>query len=99
MNVYVESNFVLELAFTQEHYRICDKLVRLCESRHVQLILPAYSIIEPYEKIIRQRKQRHALKLNQIDPELRQLGRTPANRERVREFESLANILLISSAD
>ena len=44
MIVYVESNFVLELAFLQEEYESCMELLRLAESRDIHLVLPAFSI-------------------------------------------------------
>ena len=49
MNVYVESNFVLELAFLQEQCSSCEKILSLCEARRIQLLIPAYSLAEPYE--------------------------------------------------
>jgi len=47
MIVYVESNFVLELAFLQEEYERCLELLRLAESQDIHLVLPAVSIGEP----------------------------------------------------
>ncbi len=49
MIVYVESNFVLELAFLQEEHERCLALLSLAESRDIHLVLPAFSIGEPYE--------------------------------------------------
>ena len=31
MNVYVETNFVLELAFQQEESTACEDIIKLCE--------------------------------------------------------------------
>lgn len=33
MNVYVESNFVLELAFAQEQPEACEQILKLCEAQ------------------------------------------------------------------
>ena len=49
MIVYVESNFVLELAFLQEEYESCLELLHLAESQAMHLVLPAFSVGEPYE--------------------------------------------------
>ena len=49
MIVYVESNFVLELAFLQEEHESCLELLSLSESEDICLVLPAFSIGEPYE--------------------------------------------------
>jgi len=61
MIVYVESNFVLELTFLQEEYESCLELLRLAESQDIHLVLPAFSIGEPYETLERRSKQRQAL--------------------------------------
>ena len=53
MNVYVESNFVLELALLQEQSASCEEILGLCEAGRVQLVVPAYSLAEPYETLVR----------------------------------------------
>ena len=45
MIVYVESNFVLELAFLQEEHEGCLELLSLSESGDICLVLPAFSIV------------------------------------------------------
>ena len=97
MNVYVESNFVLELALLQEQYPSCEEILRLCEAGRVQLIIPAYSLAEPYETLVRRHKQRQRMK-TELDDELRQLARTTTYSHRLRGFEHLT-ALLIDSAD
>ena len=47
MIVYVESNFVLELAFLQEQHESCNTIITLAESSQVELVIPAFSIVEP----------------------------------------------------
>lgn len=49
MNVYIESNFVLELAFLQEQSSSCEEILRLAEGAHIRLVVPAYALIEPYD--------------------------------------------------
>ena len=44
MNVYVESNFVLELALAQEQFESCEGILSLCEAGNVRLVVPAYSL-------------------------------------------------------
>ena len=56
MNVYVESNFVLELALLQEQHASCEALLRLCEEGGIQLVIPAYSLAEPYETLTRRHR-------------------------------------------
>ena len=44
MNVYVESNFVLELALRQEQFTSCETILSLCEEGQARLVVPAYSL-------------------------------------------------------
>ena len=40
MNIYVETNFVLELALEQEQRGSCEQILSLCEEGKAQLIIP-----------------------------------------------------------
>lgn len=51
MNVYVESNFVLELALLQEQHVACEEILLLCERGTLRLVMPAYCLMEPYETL------------------------------------------------
>lgn len=97
MNVYVESNFVLELALLQEQHTSCEDILRLCEAGHIQLVIPAYALAEPYETLVRRHKQRQRMKA-ELDGELRQLARTATYADRLSGFGHLT-ALLIESAD
>jgi predicted nucleic acid-binding protein len=46
MNVYVESNFVLELTLSQEQHESCEKILELCLTGPHSLVLPAFCIPE-----------------------------------------------------
>lgn len=97
MNIYVESNFVLELALLQEQHVSCEDILRLCEVGKAQLIIPAYSLVEPYETLMRRHRQRKRMKA-ELDDELRQLARTTTYAHRLDGFQNLT-ALLIDSAD
>ena len=97
MKVYVESNFVLELALVQEQSASCEELLRLCRAGYLKLQIPAYSIAEPHETLVRRRKQRQRLK-HDLDTELRQLARTSTHASRLDGFVALT-ALLIAIAD
>ena len=97
MNVYVESNFVLELAFLQEQCSSCEKILSLCEARRIQLLIPAYSLAEPYETLTRRQKRRKRIK-EIFDAELRQIARTSAYVDRLGDLHDLT-ALLIKLAD
>jgi predicted nucleic acid-binding protein len=52
MNVYIESNFLLELAFDQEERESCHQILRLCERRKAALIVPAFCLVESYHALV-----------------------------------------------
>jgi predicted nucleic acid-binding protein len=97
VNVYVESNFVLDLALLQEQHASCEDLLRLCEEGRIQLVIPAYSLAEPYETLTRRHRQRKRMK-TELDDELRQLARTTTYAHQLSGFQHLT-ALLIDSAD
>ena len=72
MIVYAEANFVLELALQQEQHEACEHIVDLCSTKRISLIVPAYSIAEPYKTIVRRGKQRKRfnVEFNQVTREI-----------------------------
>ena len=92
MNVYVESNFVLELAFLQAQHLSCEGLLGLSEAGQIQLVIPAYSLVEPYETLGRRQKDRKQLKAD-LDRELTQLERTSAYSERLGNLQNITALL------
>lgn len=93
MNVYVESNFVLELALLQEQYESCQALLRLCETSSVRLVIPGYSVAEPHETLLRRQKQRKRLK-KELDDEIRQIARTTTYADGLSRFDYLTSLLI-----
>ena len=51
MRLYVETNFVLELALEQTEHAACQRILELAEQRAVELALPAFSIYEAYRAL------------------------------------------------
>lgn len=97
MNVYVESNFVLELALVQEQSASCEAILTLAEESRVRLIVPAYSLAEPYETLTRRQRQRKRLKQD-LDDELKKSARTATHAGQLGEFTGFPT-LLITLAD
>ncbi len=98
MNVYVETNFVLELALLQEQHESCEAIMELCRTNAIRLILPAYSLVEPYETIVRYAKNRTRVS-NDLDAELRQLSRSKPYRDEVNTLRTLTSVLATSQAE
>ena len=75
MNVYAESNFVLELVLEQEQHASCEMLVSMAEREDVTLVLPAFSLFEPFTTLYRRQRERNDLH-DRVQRELAQLART-----------------------
>jgi len=98
MNIYVETNFILELIFEQEQCAICEKILRFCEAQKANLIIPTYSLAEPHKKLIRQAKERRKLQQS-LDQELRELSRTKSYKNRLYSIENIKSLIVQSSQD
>jgi len=62
MRVYAESNFVLEIILEQEQHQACEELVSLAASKSIELVLPAFALLEPYQTIVRRELQGNDLR-------------------------------------
>jgi predicted nucleic acid-binding protein len=91
--VYVESNFVLELALEQEQHESCEQLIRLASAGSVELMLPAFSLAEPHDALISRDKPRRKL-ASELKSHLDELGRSKQYRQVPDAFAHLRRILL-----
>jgi predicted nucleic acid-binding protein len=98
VNIYVETNFILELVFEQEQCASCEKILELCEAKKANLIIPAYSLAEPHEKLIRQANDRRKLQKS-LDGELQQLSRTKSYKNRLDSIEDIRSLIVQSSQE
>lgn len=98
MIVYVESNFVLELAFLQEEYESCDSIITLAESHKIRLVIPAFSIAEPYEVLARRSIQRTELH-RRLASEIRELSRSRPYIDVLNESREITSILIRSGEE
>lgn len=98
MRVYAESNYVLELSLMQEEQDSCEGILSLCESSKAQLILPAFSLAEPYETLIRRDKDRKQL-AQRVEAELRQLGRSKPYKAETDVYQDVASFLIRSGEE
>jgi predicted nucleic acid-binding protein len=98
VNIYVETNFIFELVFEQEQFASCEQILQLSEAGHIKLIIPAYSLAEPHEKLIRQTTKRREIK-NKLEEELKQLLRTASYQNSINNVQHVYNLLVESSKD
>lgn len=98
MNIYVETNFVLELALLQEESEFCEQLLEIAERGEAQLVLPAYSLVEPYETLIRHDKNRKRLATD-LENELNQLDRSQPYKSEINPHRTLIQLLIRSGEE
>jgi len=98
MDVYVESNFVIELALLQEQHGSCENILALCESGKTHLIIPVYSLVEPYDTLIRYAKNRTRLS-NELAIEVKQLARSKPYQEEIDALQNVTAFLIRSQEE
>lgn len=57
MNIYCETNFILEVVFAQEQAESCRKIIEICQNGKANLIIPTYSFAESLYKLETKRKE------------------------------------------
>jgi len=97
MNIYAETNFVQELTFLQEQSQSCDQILDICEQKKANLIIPAFSLVEPVYKLHRQKLGRQDIQ-KKFNDEIQQLSRTSGYETRIQSIEDL-NKLFARSYD
>ena len=97
MIVYVESNFVLELGLRQEEHEACNQILRYAEADTTDLVVPAYSLAEPYETWHRRASDREEAR-DRLDSQLTQLSRSESYAD-VIEGSTHITALLTRSID
>ena len=98
MDVYVESNFVIEVALLQEQHESCENIIKFCESGQANLILPIYSLVEPYGTLIRYAKNRTRLS-NDLATEVKQLSRSKPYQEEIEALQKVTGFLIRSQEE
>lgn len=96
MNVYVESNFVLEHALEQEECETCTEIIRLASEGRLKLVIPAFSLAEPHQAISAKAKTRSRLG-EDLRVHLSELGRSRPHRGIPASFDTLAAALIASA--
>lgn len=96
MRAYAETNFVLEMAFEQEQAGACEDILQLAEAGAIRLLIPAFSFIEPYEKLRRQKSERFAFQMA-LEKEQREFSRYRGSTQEQRDAWSSVMDSLVRS--
>ena len=96
--LYVETNYILELAFAQEQSESCQRLLEISEQGNLRLVIPAFSIGECFETLVRRSKKRKQL-ANTVSMELREISRSLSYRSEAVALDSITRLLIPSLED
>ncbi len=92
MIVYVESNFVLEIAFEQEQALSANAILTLAESDKLKLAFPSFVMSEPFESVMRERRERNVLH-DSLVKTLNKLQRSEPHRQIMLDLEPVISVL------
>jgi hypothetical protein len=75
MIVYVESNFVLEIALQQEQSVAANQILHFAEAGRIELAIPVFSLCEPYSTVASFALERGRA-MRQLEALVNQVGRS-----------------------
>ncbi|MDQ3706558.1 MAG: PIN domain-containing protein [Chloroflexota bacterium] len=91
MIVYVETNFVLQLALRQEEANAADAILERAQSDSIKLVLPAFSLSEPYSTLTYRSLERRSI-YNSLDQQLTLLRRSEPHRQTALALQQLLSM-------
>lgn len=92
MTVYVESNFVLEIALGQEQANAAEAILGRAERGEIMLALPSFSLSEPFAAIRRRSNESQRLG-SELRTHMKERGRSAPHQEDVRELMKIPSLL------
>ncbi|MDQ5824872.1 MAG: hypothetical protein M3441_11810 [Chloroflexota bacterium] len=88
MIVYVETNFILQLALRQEEAHAADAIMERARSNSVRLVLPAFSLSEPYSTLTYRALDRRSI-YNSLMQQLALLRRSEPHQQTASVLQQL----------
>ena len=92
MIVYVESNCFLEIALEQEQSSATRSIISLAENRQIELAYPSFALSEPFENIMRARRERNITQKS-LEKILIDLERSESHKQIVLDLKPAVNAL------
>jgi len=90
--VYIESNFVLEIALEQEQHQAANSILSFAERGKIRLLYPSFILSEPFESLMRERRERNALHASLVKS-LSNLRRSEPHKQAMLDLEPVISIL------
>src|SRR6266516_7235153 len=98
MIAYVETNFLLEVAYLREGHQACDAIIDLALSKAITLVLPAFCVTEARMTWQRQAKQRSEFH-EKMSIQIRELSRSKPLADLQERSRDLMAALVRNSED
>jgi predicted nucleic acid-binding protein len=96
--VYVETNFLLELAYLQEGAESCAEILQLAQANSIALVLPAFCVAEA--RGTSRRRESKRLEFHQaFKVHLREIARSAPYRALNDHFDEISEALLSGGED
>jgi hypothetical protein len=92
--LYVESNFLLEIALGQEESRAAEALLASVEAQRFALAIPSFSLVEPTIRIGRGIRDRRRL-IRQLTDHVDQLARSSIHQQEVDALRDVPGLVRI----
>ncbi len=93
MIVYVESNFVLEMARQQEEAAAAEEILRLAEESGIVLVFPEFALCEPFSTLTYYGSNRSRF-VDAMEREFRELARLQPHKSLASLLQPLGPMLL-----
>jgi len=90
---YIESNFVIELAFRRDDYESCQFILDLARNNKILLVIPSFSISEPYEAWVRRSKERAKLQ-DDLMRQIKEISRSEVYQDFPDRFDAVTESLI-----
>jgi hypothetical protein len=98
MIVYVESNFVLELALVQEQAQDAELILATAERSAIELAIPDVSLSEPFSTVLLRSRARERV-VTQLNQQIRDLTRSPRTSPQAPVLQPIPALLRQLDAD
>jgi hypothetical protein len=91
MTVYVESNYVLEIALGQRESATAERILESASQGNFPLMIPSFALFEPITTVMRRSEKRRKL-MNQMHEEMSDLRRSRPHEEDVLGLEYVPDL-------
>lgn len=93
--VYIETNFIMELALEQSGQESCEEIIQLCKSKSFPIVLPVFCIAECYGCATRRQKERFKI-AEEVVKELDRVFQSQRYEEEKSLSSNVRRLLLMS---